>query len=58
MNLKAPHLAEAGERSLWGFLFVPQGHFLAQPSADLTARCKGPLMAVSKRSVILLILVG
>jgi hypothetical protein len=41
MNLKAPHLAEAGERSLWGFLFVPQGHFLAQPSAELTAYPKG-----------------
>jgi hypothetical protein len=30
-----------------GFLFAPQGHFLAQPSAELTARCKGLLLAVS-----------
>jgi hypothetical protein len=31
--------------ALAGLFFIPQGHFLAQPSAELTARCKGPLMA-------------
>jgi hypothetical protein len=34
--------------ALAGLFFVPQGHFLAQSSAELTARCKGSLMAVSR----------